>query len=143
MDGLESDPEMADRMGLVNLHPKDWFTPFRSKTAPEVSASAATGPVSRGRGGMAHDVVDAIERHGLVVATLDSPKRAKKFCSVVKSVAGRRSVRFRSSTVCKDGAVQVRFRSPERSTTVGSDEPAWGVQLGTLSDETLFGGWVF
>lgn len=143
MDGLESDPEMADRMGLVNLHPKDWFIPFRSERALDVTDGAAAGPVSRGRGGMAHDVVDAVERHGLVVATLDSPERAKKFCSVVKSVAGRRSVRFRSSTVCKDGAVQVSFRAPERTATVGSDEPAWGVQLGALSDEVLFGGWVF
>lgn len=38
LDGIESDADVIDRMGLANLHPKDWFLPFRT----QVGASPRT-----------------------------------------------------------------------------------------------------
>jgi hypothetical protein len=30
LDGFESDAALSQKMGFTNLHPRDWFTPFRS-----------------------------------------------------------------------------------------------------------------
>ena len=40
LDGIEDDEDMIDRMGLANLHPRDWFTPFRAEDGDNEPAAA-------------------------------------------------------------------------------------------------------